>query len=261
MKQSFCLPCFRTQGQSLQDIFSEAASIGYAATELWRPSFDSSDPESLENIWEAARTAGLQVSSFTGHDSIDHGLNDPTEWDRIESELERSLRVAAKLNIPGVICFAGTRRPGVSDAYGLALFTKGARRIVKLAEECAVNLNLEVLNSRIDHPNYMADTVDWAIAACEAVNSPRMKLLFDIYHVQIMEGDLVRGLRRAFPYIGHVHSAGNPGRHELDGFQEINYRVLASELVRLDYQGYLGHEFFARDDPMTSLRAAFEMCS
>ena len=260
MKQSFCLPCFRTQGQSLGDIFTKAASIGFAATELWAPSFDSNDPESLEHISEAARSAGLSVSSFTGHESIDHGLNDPSQWDRIEFELERSIRAAAKLGIPGIICFSGTRRPGVSDAYGLALFTKGARRIVKLAEECSVNLNLEVLNSRIDHPNYMADTVDWAIAACEAVNSPRMKLLFDIYHVQIMEGDLIRALRRAQPYLGHVHTAGNPGRHELDGFQEINYPALVSELDRLGYEGFIGHEFFATGDRLAGLTAAFEIC-
>ncbi len=268
MKQSFCLPCFRGKDQPLPELFAEAKAIGYAAVELWRPeeSSSSSAPreaapmgqETLEEIHDAALAAGLVVSSFTGHDSIDDGLNDPEQWERIEHELVRSVDRASALHIPGVICFSGTRRPGLSDAYGLSLFIKGARRVVRHAEERGVNLNLEVLNSRIDHPRYMADTVDWAIAACEGVNSPRMKLLFDVYHVQIMEGDLIRGLRRAAPYLGHVHTAGNPGRHEMDDAQEINYRGIARELARLGYDGYVGHELFAKGDRMVALRTSFE---
>ncbi|AIE83808.1 hydroxypyruvate isomerase family protein [Fimbriimonas ginsengisoli] len=252
MKQSFCYPCFRQPDQSLAELFREAASIGYAATELWSPD------EGLEEFVDTARSAGLAVASFTGHDSIDHGLNDPEHWERIEDELVRSIDRAAALKIPGIICFSGTRRPGLSDAYGLALFIKGARRVVRHAEERGVNLNLEVLNSRVDHPHYMADTVDWAIAACEAVASPRMRLLFDVYHVQIMEGDLIRALRRAAPYLGHVHTAGNPGRHEMDDDQEINYRAIGRELDRLGYDGYVGHELFAKGDRMAALRSSFE---
>jgi len=251
IQQSFCLPCFREAAQGLPELFREAKSIGYGATELWRP-------DSLEEIWEAARLAGLEVASFTGHDSIAHGLNDPDQWDRIEHELIESLDRAARLQIPGIICFSGTRRPGLSDAYGLALFVEGARRVVRHAEERGVNLNLEVLNSRIDHPNYMADTVDWTIAACEAVNSPRLRILFDVYHVQIMEGDLIRNLRRAAPYLGHIHTAGNPGRNELDDDHEINYRAIGRELIRLGYAGYVGHELFAKGDRMAALRSSFE---
>jgi hydroxypyruvate isomerase len=272
MKQSFCLPCFRQKDQPLAELFREAKAIGYAATELWRPepsassSASSSAPreagapaaESLEAIVEEANRAGLAVASFTGHDSIDDGLNDPSHWERIECELVESLDRAARLSIPGVICFSGTRRPGLSDAYGLAHFIKGIRRLIRHAEERDVNLNLEVLNSRVDHPQYMADTVDWAIAACEAVDSPRLRVLFDVYHVQIMEGDLIRALRRAAPYLGHVHTAGNPGRHELDDAQEINYRAIGRELTRLGYDGYVGHELFAKGDCMTALRSSFE---
>ncbi|RYG23680.1 xylose isomerase [bacterium] len=268
MKQSFCLPCFRAKGQPLDELFREAKAIGYAATELWRPEPTSaaSAPreasttgnESLEEIVEAAQANGLAVASFTGHDSIDDGLNDPNHWDRIEHELTESIDRAARIGIPGVICFSGTRRPGLSDTYGLAQFVKGARRVVHHAEERGVNLNLEVLNSRVDHPHYMADTVDWAIAACEAVDSPRLCVLFDVYHVQIMEGDLIRALRRAAPYLGHVHTAGNPGRHELDDAQEINYRAIGRELTRLGYDGYVGHELFAQGDRLAALRSSFE---
>ncbi len=266
MKQSFVLPCFRTPGQSLDDLFREAKAIGYAATELWSPedSPRSAPPgttgprESLEEIHEAAQSAGLAVASFTGHDSIDHGLNDPEHWERIEHELILSLDRAAKLGIPGIICFSGTRRKGLSDAYGLALFVQGARRVVRHAEERGINLNLEVLNSRVDHPLYMADSVDWAVAACVAVDSPRLKVLFDVYHVQIMEGDLLRALRRAAPHLGHVHTAGNPGRNEMDDAQEINYRAVGRELDRLGYDGYVGHELFAKGDRMAALRSSFE---
>jgi len=256
LKQSFCLPCFRAVDQPLADLFAEAKTIGYVAVETWSP---PKEGESLEEIHEIARSNGLVVASFTGHDSIDDGLNDPTQWERIEEELVQSIDLAKKLSIPGIICFSGTRRPGLSDAYGLANFMKGARKIVGYAEEKGVNLNLEVLNSRVDHPLYMADTVDWAIAACEGVNSARMKLLFDVYHVQIMEGDLIRNLRRAAPFIGHVHTAGNPGRHEMDDDQEINYRGIGRELQRLGYDGYVGHEFFAKGDKMAALRSSFDV--
>ena len=258
MKQSFCLPCFRQPDQQLSELFRLAKEIGYAAVELWSPPDPATGQETLEEIHALATQAGLIVSSFTGHDSIDNGLNDPTQWDRIEVELADSIDRAARLEIPGIICFSGTRRAGVSDAYGLSLFIKGARRMVGYAEEKGVNLNLEVLNSRVDHPGYMSDTVDWAIAACEGVNSPRMKLLFDVYHVQIMEGDLIRNLRRAAPYLGHVHTAGNPGRNEMDDEQEINYRAIGRELNRLGFEGYIGHELFAKGDRMAALRSSFE---
>ena len=258
MKQSFCLPCFRQASQPLSDLFQTAKEIGYAAVELWSPPDPSTGQETLEEIHALATQAGLEVSSFTGHNSIDHGLNDPSQWERIELELTQSIDRAAELQIPGIICFSGTRRPGISDAYGLSLFIKGARKIVRHAEERGVNLNLEVLNSRVDHPGYMADTVDWAIAACEGVNSPRMKILFDVYHVQIMEGDLIRNLRRAAPYLGHVHTAGNPGRNEMDDGQEINYRAIGRELNRLSYEGFVGHELFAKGDRMAALHSSFE---
>lgn len=267
MKQSFCLPCFRRSEVALRDLFGEARSIGYEATELWRPGAQdvaSAPPEgvpggeSLEEIHEAASSAGLVLASFTGHDSIDDGLNDPAQWERIEHELVESVDRAAALGIPGVIVFSGTRRPGLSDAYGLALFAEGARRVVRHAEERGVNLNLEILNSRVDHPSYMADSVDWAIAACQAVGSPRLRILFDVYHVQIMEGDLLRGLRRAAPFLGHIHTAGNPGRHEIDDDQEINYRAIRRELDRIGYEGFVGHELFPKGEPLAALRSAFE---
>ena len=253
MKQSFCIPCFRTADQPLAELFRHAREIGYGATELWMP--DS--PDHLREIVATAHAEGLKVASFTGHDSIDRGLNDPDQWDRIESELVASINLANELGIPGVICFSGNRRPGVSDALGLAYFLQGVRRILPHAEAKGINLNLEVLNSRRDHPGYMADTVDWAIAACVGANSPRLKRLYDVYHVQIMEGNVIESLRRAAPYLGHIHTAGVPGRHELDDAQELSYRAIATALRELGYEGYVGHELFPRGDRKEALRQAF----
>lgn len=256
LKQSFCYPLFQDKGQSLDDLFALAREIGYAATELlgW--------DESLASIVEAARRQHLAVASISGHGSIDDGLNDPTQHDRIEEELKRSIEAAARYGIPGVICFSGTRRPGVSDIEGLAIAVKGIRRVTALAEQKGVNLNLEILNSRVDHPGYMADTVDWGIAFCEAANSPRCRLLFDVYHVQIMEGDVIRGLRRAAPYLGHLHTAGNPGRNELDDHQELNYRGICNALVELGYDGYIGHELIVkRQSRAEALRSSFVACT
>ncbi|RYG48597.1 xylose isomerase [bacterium] len=253
LKQSFCYPCFASGDQSLGDLFREAKAIGYAATELW--GWD----ESLEGLVAEAHSAGLEVASFSGHDSIDDGLNDPAHHERIEHELIRSIDKAAALGVPGVICFSGTRRKGVSDAEGLRHFIVGARRVTKHAEERGINLNLEVLNSRVDHPLYMADTIDWCLAACEGVGSPRMKILFDVYHVAIMEGDLIRRIRTAMPYIGHMHTAGNPGRHDLDDTQEINYRGIARALIDAGYDGYIGHELFTkRASKLEALRESFD---
>jgi hydroxypyruvate isomerase len=260
MKQSFCLPCFRSADVPLDALLREARSIGYAATEIWAPG-EEGTPGCLEEVADAAGSAGLAIASFTGHESIDNGLNDPAEADRIEAELIASLDRAARVGVPGIICFSGTRRPGVSDAEGLAHFVRNVRRVIRHAEEREVNLNLEVLNSRVDHPRYMADTVDWAIAACAAVESRRLRVLFDVYHVQIMEGDVVRRLRRAAPFLGHIHTAGNPGRHELDDGQELNYRFIANELRTMGYDGYIGHELFPRGNRLEALRGAYRVCA
>jgi hydroxypyruvate isomerase len=254
IRQSFCLPCFQSKEIPLDDLLREAKAIGYAATEIW--GWD----ESLDALAEAARRHGLALASLTGHDSIERGLNDAAEHDRIEHELRRSIDKAAEHGIPGVICFSGSRHPTQTDLEGLVTFARGVRRIMPYAEERGVNLNLEILNSRFDHPGYQADRVDWALAAVEMVGSPRFRILFDVYHVQIMEGDLIRNLRRCLPYLGHVHTAGNPGRHDLDDSQEIHYRAVCRALSEGGYEGFVGHELFTRKDRMTALRESFAVC-
>jgi hydroxypyruvate isomerase len=254
IQQSVCYPIFQN-GRPHSEVCAELKSIGLDAVEIW--SWD----DSIHDLAAAAKSHGLKLCSLTGHDSIENGFNDPQHWDRCRAELIRSVEKAAELGIPGVICFPGSRRPGLSDAYGMVLTAEGILPVLEHAEKLGVNLNMEVLNSRVDHPGYMGDTVDWCIGLCRMVNSPRMKLLFDIYHVQIMEGDVIRGLRRAAPYLGHVHTAGNPGRNELDDTQELHYPGIMRALSEIGYEGFVGHEFFPRNpDRLASLKQAVDRC-
>jgi hydroxypyruvate isomerase len=253
-KQSFCFPIFKNAAPSLDELFASAAEFGYPATEFW--GWDDGSDAAVD----AAHRAGLEIASFTGHDGIQSGLNDASQHDRILLELEISIRMAEKIRCPGVICFAGERINGQTDYEGMVVAATALRRIAPLAEELGVNLNLEILNSRVDHFNYVGDTVEWGTALCEMVQSSRVKILFDIYHVQIMQGDVIRRLRAAMPHIGHVHTAGNPGRNEMDDTQELNYRGIAAALSASGYRDYVGHEFFPKGaDKLAALKDAFDL--
>ena len=255
IKQSVCYPIFRGE-KPLDQLFAEIADIGFSAVELW--SYD----DALPAIVKSAAQHGLTVCSVTGHDSIDHGLNDPAHHARIHAELSRTIQICSDLGIPGAICFAGSRYRGVSDIAGLNFAPEALTRLAPIAEAAGVTLNLELLNSRVDHFNYMGDSTDWCLALCKQVDSPRVKVLYDIYHAQIMEGDLVRNVMRLLPVLGHVHTGGNPGRAEIDETQEINYPAVMRALSDGGYSGYVGHEFFPKNpDKMASLRRAYEICN
>ncbi len=254
IKQSVCYPIFQSE-LPLTDLFARIADIGFDAVELW--SFD----ERLPEIVATAARHGLRVASVTGHGSIDDGLNNPAHHARIEGELTRTIEVCADLGIPGAICFSGARYRGVSDIEGMTIAARCLSRLAAQAENRGVNLNLELLNSRVDHFNYMGDSTEWCVALCQMVASPRVKILYDVYHAQIMEGDLIRNLTKCLPYLGHVHTGGNPGRAEIDESQEINYAAIMNVLAQADYAGYVGHEFFPKNpDKLASLRRAYEIC-
>jgi hydroxypyruvate isomerase len=241
----------------LTDLFREAHAIGYEAVEFW----DRADVPDFSAALELARSCGLAVASMSGHRSLGDGLNDPSNHERIEGELRESIDLAAQFGIRGLICFSGNRRPGQSDGEGAITCAQGLRRIAAHAEARSINLNLELLNSRVDHPGYQCDRTDYGRAVCEMVGSPRVKLLYDIYHMQIMEGDIIRTIRQSIAHIGHFHTAGNPGRHEFDDTQELNYRGICSAISDTGYEGYVAHEFSPRGDVIDGLRHAFRVCS
>jgi hydroxypyruvate isomerase len=178
---------------------------------------------------------------------------------RIEDELLESIDVAAANSIPGLICFSGNRL-GLGDDEGAEIVAEGFDRVKRAAEEKGVNLNLELINSKVDHPDYQCDHAEWGLKVCGMVDSPRVKLLYDFYHMQIMDGDLVRTIRDHSAYIGHFHTAGNPDRRDLDEDQEINYPAVMRAIAGSGYDLYVGHEFKPKGDPVDALKAAFRTC-
>jgi hydroxypyruvate isomerase len=158
-----------------------------------------------------------------------------------------------------MIVFSGNRE-GISDADGIKNCVAGLKRVTPLAEKLGVTLCLELLNSRVDHHDYQCDRTDWGVEVCKAVGSPRLKLLFDIYHVQIMEGDIIRRIRDNIDFIGHFHTGGVPGRREIDETQELNYRAIAKAIADSGYTGFVAQEFMPSRDPLTSLAQAIEIC-
>ena len=222
------------------------ADIGYAGTDFAPPEY-----------WTLIRDHNLQISCIQGHDSIELGLNRFEQHERIQRELETAIRTAQQWQIPNIVCFSGSRYD-TTDLEGLAITAEGLQRVAAIAEDAGVNLVLELLNSRVDHPGYQADRTAWGVAVCDLVDSPRVKLLFDIYHMQIMEGDLIRTIKMHHQQFGHYHTAGNPGRNEIDSTQEINYGAVLKTVADTGFSGFVGHEFIPRGDAVKALISAFK---
>jgi hydroxypyruvate isomerase len=245
--QSIAWWCFVPNLLSPEQFVRAVAETGYPAIDLVPPEF-----------WPLVTAHGLRLSAVAGHASLTLGLNRTDQHDRIERELRANLALAEQWRIPNLICFSGNRE-GLSDAEGLEATAAGLARVAPAAESAGVTLVLELLNSKVDHPDYQADHTAWGVAVCQRVNSPRVKLLYDIYPMQIMECDLIRTIRAAYPWIGHYHTAGNPGRHDLDATQEIYYPAVWQAIAATGYTGYVAHEFIPTGEPLAALRAAFEL--
>jgi hydroxypyruvate isomerase len=173
---------------------------------------------------------------------------------------EKGLELAAAAQVPQVICFSGNRA-GLSDAAGLDACARGLRQLMPAAERLGVTVVMELLNSKVDHADYQCDRTPWGVALVDRVGSPRFKLLYDVYHMQIMEGDVIRTIRQHQQHIAHYHVAGVPGRHEIDGSQELHYPAIVRALAELGFAGYVAQEFIPTRDPLTSLREAVRICT
>ncbi len=213
--------------------------------------------------WPTLKKHGLVCALHSSH-GFDQGMNNPKYQEMCLAKLRTSIDACAEHGFPNVITFTGFRED-ISDEAGIVNCVNGYKKIIGYAEKKKVNLCLEMLNSRVavemqGHPGYQGDHTDYCMEIIKQVGSPRMKLLFDIYHVQIMDGDIISRLRQYKDYIGHYHTAGNPGRRELDDEQEINFPPIMREIVRTGYTGYVGQEFIPTGDPLKGFRQAVTLC-
>ncbi len=245
IKQSICRWCYGRI--KLDRLCAIAKALGYQSIELLLP----------DEI-KVVKKAGLTCAVVGGAD-IARGLNRKENHDRILAQLTERIEFAAAEKLPNVICMSGNRAR-MDDETGLKNCALALKRIVGLAEKKGVTLVMEGLNSRVDHRDYMYDRTRWGVELCKRVGSERFKLLYDIYHMQIMEGDVIRTIRDNHKYIAHYHTGGNPGRHEIDETQELNYPAIVRAIVATGYKGYLGQEFIPTRDPVKSLAQAFRIC-
>ena len=248
LRQSFSMWCFANRGVEPADLIRGTAKMGFAGVELVD-----------EEHWAAITDAGMKIVSIGGHGTIENGLNRRDQAARIEEELHVKIEKAVKWKIPVLICFSGSRGPE-GDEAGLAVCAETLKRIAPVAEQAGVALAVELLNSKVDHKGYQCDHTAWGVKLVEQVASPAVKLLYDIYHMQIMEGDLIRTIQEQHRHFAHYHTAGNPGRGPMDDTQEIHYPPIYRAIAATGYQGYVGHEFIPRGNPLDALRAAFDEC-
>ena len=227
-----------------------------ACAEMGLPAIDLLE----EADWAVAREHGLVCSmGYAGGGSIKDGLNVVANHDGIVRNFERTIPRAAAMRVPNVITFFGNRQ-GMGDEQATANCIVGLNRVKRIAENEGVTICVELLNSKVNHPDYQGDRTPFGAAIVKAVGSPRVKLLYDIYHMQIMEGDVIHTIRDNHDLIAHYHTGGVPGRHELDDTQELNWAAICRAIVDTGFRGYLAHEFVPTRDPLTSLREAVALC-
>ena len=247
LRQSVCRWCYSKI--PLPEFFTAVAAMGLTAVDLL-----------TEKEWPIAREHGLICSMGSGAGgSIADGLNVKANHEKILAALTRALPIAAAQKVPNLITFFGNRR-GMGDPEAAANCIEALTRIKPVAEEHGVTICVELLNSKVDHKDYQGDHSAFGVGIVKAVDSPRVKLLYDIYHMQIMEGDLIRTIRDNKDYFAHFHTGGVPGRHELDDTQEVHWRTVAAAIADTGFQGYFAHEFIPVRDPLTSLREAVALC-
>ena len=232
----------------LDELCEAAKGIGYTGIDLLDP-----------RDYDVPRRHGLVCAMSNGFGTIEVGFNRPANHDKLVADAERMIPQAAAAGVPNIVCFSGNRG-GMSDGEGLANCVAGLKRVAPTAERHGVTLCFELLNSKVDHKDYQADHTAWAVEVIKGVGSPRVKLLYDIYHMQIMEGDVIRTIRDHYAHIAHFHTGGVPGRNEIDDTQELNYRRVMQAIADLGFPGFVAQEFVPKRDPIASMRQAFEIC-
>ncbi len=245
-KHSVCKWCYQ---MSLEDLCKNAANMGIDSVELLD-----------EKQWPVVKKYGLTCAMPTGCTTISDGWNRVEDHDRHVKTAEDILPKVKEAGLKQLIVFSGNRK-GMSDKEGIENCAKGLKRIMPLAEKLEITISMELLNSKVDHHDYMCDHTAWGVELCQKVGSERFKLLYDIYHMQIMEGDVIRTIKDYNKYISHYHTGGVPGRHEIDDSQELNYKRVCAAIAETGFTGHIAQEFIPARDPMTSLREAVKICT
>jgi hydroxypyruvate isomerase len=238
------------QSVPLPELCTRAKAIGFDGIDLLYP-----------DEWSVVREAGMQCSlgyAARRDKFIENGFNDPANHAMLLSELEAAIPQAAKAGVPNLIAMFGARH-GANQADDVASCAAGLSKIAPLAEKHGVTICVELLNSRIDHKGYEGDHIAFGVEVIQAVGSLRVKLLYDIYHMQIMEGDIIRTIRGNIPWIAHFHTGGVPGRHEINASQELNYRAVAEAIAETGFPGYVAHEFIPLGEPFGAFAEAYRI--
>ncbi|MCJ7693092.1 MAG: TIM barrel protein [Sedimentisphaerales bacterium] len=232
---------------SLDKLCAVSAKMGIKSVELLNP------PE-LPTV----KKHGLVCAMLFSH-SLQDGLSHTENHPECLAKLRENVDAASEYGFPNVVCFSGNRK-GLPDDVGIENTVTAIKQIIGYAEKKNVTLCIEYLNSKVNHKDYMFDKMSWGVEVCKKVGSERMKILYDIYHAQIMEGDIIRTIRDNHQYISHYHTGGNPGRNEIDETQELYYPAIMKAILETGYKGYVGQEFVPTRDPLTSLAQAIEIC-
>ena len=234
---------------ALEDFAQAAREIGLQSVELLDP-----------KDWPVVQKHGLTCAMANGTTKIPDGFNRLENHAQFVPSMIRRIDECADAGLPNVIVFSGNRK-GMPDEQGLENCAVGLKKIVGAAEKRGVTVCMELLNSKVNHKDYMCDRTPWGVELVKRVGSERFKLLYDIYHMQIMEGDVIRTIQESHRYIGHYHTGGNPGRHEIDETQELYYPAIMRAIKATGFKGFVAQEFIPARDPLTSLREAVKLCS
>ncbi|GAB3648281.1 TIM barrel protein [Echinicola sediminis] len=243
--------CRWTYGHlSLDELCVLIKDIGFSAIDLLGP-----------KDWPVAQRHGVYSSMCNGAEiSLEEGFNHTEYHDTLIKNYTEMIPLVAKNGYKNLICFSGNRN-GMDDETGLQNSVKGLQQLLPIAEKHGVTLVMELLNSKIDHPDYMCDKSVWGVELCKRLDSDHFKLLYDIYHMQIDEGDVIRTIGENHQYYGHYHTAGNPGRNEIDETQELNYPAIIKAIAKTGFKGYIAQEFIPKaKDKAASLREAIALC-
>jgi hydroxypyruvate isomerase len=239
---------------SLDELCVEAKKLGLGAIDLIAP-----------KDWPTLKKHGLYCSMCytAGKTSLTEGWNNKTFHPQLIKDFTEAIPLVAEAGYKNLICFSGNRK-GMDDETGMKNMEEGSKQILGLAEKNGVILQIEVFNSKVDHKDYMADKSAWAVELCKRLGSPNFKILYDIYHMQVNEGDVIRTIRNNHEYFGHYHTAGVPGRNEIDSTQELFYPAIMEAIVKTGYKGYVAQEFISKmktqEEKMASLKKAIEIC-